>query len=138
MTPFIGVRRLSSRLWAMSSWASAFPGSPAIVAPPVSGIRARPVHVRRPALVEAALVLLGDPIGEHPRAVVASRVLPEAHLVVVGVAPRDDPLAGERGSIPRPYRRRSSRPAWESGSRAQRRPSSGRRAAPVPAGRALR
>src|SRR5256712_6379556 len=100
MTPSIGVRRLSSRLWAMSSWASAFPGSSAIVAPPVSGIRARPIHVRCPALVEAALVLLGDPIGEHPRAVVGSIVLPEAHLVVVGVAPRDDPLAGERGVVP--------------------------------------
>src|SRR2546428_12320974 len=100
MTPSIGVRRLSSRLWAMSSWASAFPGSPAIVAPPVSRIRARPIHVRGPALVEATLVLLGDSIGEHPRAVVGPIVLPEAHLVVVGVAPRDDPLAGERGVVP--------------------------------------
>src|SRR2546425_12514455 len=100
MTPSIGVRRLSSRLWAMSSWASAFPGSSAIVAPLVSGIRARPVHVRRPALIEAALVLLGDSIGEHPRTVVGSIVLPETHLVVVGVAPRDDPLAGERGVVP--------------------------------------
>src|SRR5437879_5524247 len=88
MIPSIGVRRLSSRLWARSSRASA------------SGIRARPVHVRCPAFVEAALVLLGDLIGEHPRAVVASIVLPEAHLVVVGVAPRDDPLAGERGVVP--------------------------------------
>src|SRR3989441_1915342 len=100
MTPSIGVRRLSSRLWAMSSWASAFPGSSAIVAPPVPGIRARSIHVRGPALVEAALVLLGNSIGEHPRAVVGSIVLPEAHLVVVGVAPRDDPLAGERGVVP--------------------------------------
>src|SRR6058998_630446 len=84
----------------MSSWASALPGSPAIVAPPVSGIRARPIHVRGPALIEATLVLLGDPIGEHSRAVVGSIVLAEAHLVVVGVAPRDDPLAGERGVVP--------------------------------------
>src|SRR5437899_3584066 len=100
MTPSIGVRRLSSRLWAMSCWASAFPGSSAIVAPPVPGIRARSIHVRGPALVEAALVLLGNSIGEHPRAVVGSIVLPEAHLVVVGIAPRDDPLAGERGIAP--------------------------------------
>src|SRR6266571_6066740 len=84
----------------MSSWASAFPGRSAIVAPPVSGIHARPIHVRGPALIEATLVLLGDPIGEHSRAVVGSIVLAEAHLVVVGVAPRDDPLAGERGVVP--------------------------------------
>src|SRR2546425_9028822 len=38
MTPSIGVRRLSTRLCAMSSWASAFPGRPAIVPPSVSGI----------------------------------------------------------------------------------------------------
>src|SRR5437867_76033 len=100
MTPSIGVRRLSTRLCAMSSWASAFPGRPAIVPPSVSGICAIPIHVRGPALIEATLVLLGDPVGEHPRTVVGSVVLPETHLVVVGVAPRDDPLAGERGVAP--------------------------------------
>src|SRR5499426_429506 len=66
----------------------------------VSAIRARSIHVRGPALVEAPLVLLGDAVGEHSRTVVGPVLLAEAHLVVVGVAPRDDTFAGEGGVVP--------------------------------------
>src|SRR5215831_1707559 len=67
---------------------------------PVEILSTAHLHQLGPALIETPLVLLGDSVSGHPGHAIIGIRQPQAHLVIIGIAPGNNPLAGRRGVVP--------------------------------------